>query len=288
MLSQKGLATKILFWLVLGLIVGAVLLFLMGKIGITVGNFDLFGEQKLSYVHLPTETDFTMTLEARGDSIIKGIEEREFIVYSDISMKNSDRLPREGIDIIISFQSYMKGADFTGCRVEKRIKPGEEIRVYSSECINTLRLSPEWSGPVNIKAVLIDKKTGSAIVSKDAVIESYIRLSTFGSGNLALCRALNEYKDYANSMLYLQNDVADLSLTCQKEQGTPRIRMKINNEICESPSLYDYVGDAELRKLVVEPNILINSDCMEYVIRKGGNLHIYSSYGSTMLDASYG
>lgn len=287
MRSQKGLATKILFWLVLGLIVGAVLLFLMGKIGITVGNFDLFGEQKLSYVHLPTETDFTMSLEAREQSIIKGIEEKEFIVYSDISLKNSDRLPREGVDIILSFQSYMKGDDFTGCRIEKRIKPGEEIRAYSSECANPLRLNPRWSGPVNIKAVLIDKKTGSAILSKDAVIESYIKLSALGSGNTALCMALNEYEEYSNSMLYLQNDIADMSLSCQKEIGIPKISMKINGEICESPSLYDYAGDAEFNELVVEPSILINSDCIEYTIRNGGNLHIYKSYESTILDASY-
>lgn len=283
MRSSKGIAMKLLFWLMLCIIVALVFLIVMGKIGTIVGNSNIF-DKPLVYVHIPSESDMTLSVSPATEYIIKGVEESPFTVYADIAMKKDANFPKEGTDVIISFQGYMQEEDFSGCRVEKTIKPGDDIRVYSDECPSPPRLKAFWSGPVNLKVVVIDAKSGNFIASKDTVLTSFIRLSSFGSGGSAVCRAANEYRSYSNSALYLINDLGDLTLTVNEvadENVGKTQRLVINGEICSQPEIWveNLVQATETHPLTLIPGIIDS-----YVVRQNDKMRFYSGDRSVIFD----
>jgi hypothetical protein len=216
-MNEKGLAVKLIFWIMLFLfvciLITAFLMFVAPKaLNVTIFNQSMRHVQETYDVDIAIKNTTVFDSSGRETSEIeKGLSSTPFKITAEIEIPENSRVKKGGEDIAISISGYQRGTDFEGCRMVKNLKPGDRIVVSTDDpACRGLSIKPDWAGNVIAK---ITAARGDEILANGYVdFNVVIRLSSFGDSNTAICNLINDFDKYPGGAFDVKNDLSDITM----------------------------------------------------------------------------
>lgn len=285
---SKGLAVKMVFWIIIFLIVCIVVTYFLMGIYKQAGNVSIWGP---NYVHIKEEENVdasisnVMLLDNSGNKIsgylLKSSPDTDtpFKVKFDVNIPESSTI-KEGDSLTIEIRGHDSGEDYTPCTFTYGpLKPGNDFTIDTSlpayGC--NLAVNAGWTGKVSVN--VIASLNGRLLDSGYNSFEARLGLSSVASTPSALCSFLKSYIDNWNKNgVSMINDWDALKLEAKTMPDkcilSDRIILVINGVDCPEALLKctDVGFSLNARTLPVITSGSIN-------VRKGNSISIYNAIG---------